>query len=137
MKYTVDLTDEETAAIKSAMTPSGYKVMVALPRVQEKIGGVFLPQTRTGDEETASVVAKVVGFGPGAYKDEKRFPDGPWCQEGDVILMPPYAGHRFKVLTKPGGTGLTAEYREVRLINDDTVMGLVHDTESVSRSYER
>ena len=56
------------------------------------------------------------------YKDENKFPTGAWCKEGDFVLVRAYAGTRFKI-----------HGREFRMINDDTVLGVVQDP----RGYER
>jgi hypothetical protein len=53
-------------------------------------------------------------LGPEAYKDEKRFSGGPWCQVGDRILLRPYSGTRFMV-----------KGNLYALINDDTVQGVI------------
>ena len=59
-------------------------------------------------------------------EDEDKFPDGPWCQEGDFIMMRAYSGTRFKVSTPDGD-------QEFRLINDDTVEAVVADPRVVTR----
>lgn len=126
MQYDITLSAEEQEALTGALRPSGYRLLVALPKVSEKIGSVFIPQTRASDEQTASVVVKVLALGPDAYADKDRFPHGAYCSEGDHVLIPPYAGHRMKVGD-----------REVRIINDDSVLGIVLDVQKVSRAYER
>ena len=54
------------------------------------------------------------------YKDDGKFPTGPWCKEKDWILFGRYAGARIKI---DGG--------ELRLLNDDEVMAVVKDPEYV------
>ncbi|CAK0775391.1 hypothetical protein CCP3SC1AL1_790001 [Gammaproteobacteria bacterium] len=65
----------------------------------------------------------VVKVGDLAYKDEVRFPTGPWCKEGDFVLTRAYAGTRFKI-----------HGREFRIINDDTVEGVVADPRGYTRA---
>ena len=36
-------------------------------------------------------------MGPSCYKDKERYPDGPWCKEGDWVLITTYAGSRIRV----------------------------------------
>jgi chaperonin GroES len=104
--------------------PKGYKLLIALPKVQEKTaGGVFIPEDRRDAEGTASIVGFVVAMGTDAYKDEKKFPGGPWCKEGDFVIFRSYSGTRFKV-----------EGEEFRLINDDTVEAVVDDPRGYSRA---
>lgn len=130
MQYDTDLSAEDKAAILSAIKPTGFKLLVAVPKVREKIGSIMLPDARRSDEEVASVQGQVLASGSLAYSDKSRFPDGPWATVGDIVLIPPYAGHRFKV-------SIGSEWREVRMINDDTVQGIVLQPDNVSRAYER
>lgn len=103
--------------------PKGYKILVALPEVDEKTeGGIIKAKTTMEVEETGSIVGFVVKIGPDAFKDEKRFPSGPYCKEGDFIMMRAYSGTRFKVHQK-----------EFRLINDDSVEAVVEDPRGVVR----
>ena len=74
-------------------------------------------------EEVLSTVFFVVELGPDCYKDEKRFPTGPWCKQGDFILARPNTGTRLKI-----------HGREFRLINDDSVEGVVEDPRGISRA---
>ena len=66
------------------------------------------------------MVGLVVKVGPDAYKDTKRFNGGPYCAEGDFILMRAYSGTRFLVHGK-----------EFRLINDDSVEAVVEDPRGI------
>jgi len=74
-------------------------------------------------EEQTTVVLFVAALGPDAYKDEKRFPSGPWCQKGDFVVVRAYAGTRLKI----HGT-------EWRLINDDSVEAVVEDPRGIGRA---
>lgn len=104
--------------------PSGYRLLIAIPEVNEKTeGGVFMPEQLKKAEETASIVGFVVKAGPEAYGDTNKFPNGPWCNEGDFVIFRSYSGTRFKVLGK-----------EFRLINDDTVEAVVEDPRGYSRA---
>jgi co-chaperonin GroES (HSP10) len=104
--------------------PAGYRLLIAMPEVSEKTeGGVFMPDQLKKAEETASIVGYVVKAGPEAYADAAKFPNGPWCKEGDFILFRSYSGTRFRVMGK-----------EFRLINDDTVEGVVEDPRGYSRA---
>lgn len=103
--------------------PSGYKLLIALPEVKEKTqGGVYLPDHLKDREGIASIMGFVLKVGPDAYQDEKKFPNGPWCEEGDFVIFRSYSGTRFKV-----------DGKEFRLINDDTVEAVIDDP----RGYER
>jgi len=104
--------------------PSGYRLLVALPEVEETTGGgIYIPEERRDAETVASITGFVLKSGPDAYSDEKRFPNGPWCKEGDWIVMRAYSGTRLNIHGK-----------EFRIINDDSVEAVVEDPRGVSRA---
>jgi co-chaperonin GroES (HSP10) len=72
------------------------------------------------EEQTTSVLF-VVKVGPDAYKDSAKFPGGPWCKPGDFVMTRTYTGTRFKMYGK-----------EMRLINDDQIEGVVQDPRGIS-----
>lgn len=101
--------------------PTGYKLLIALPEIEEKTEGGIIKSSQTlQNEEVGSIVGFVIAMGPDAYQSESRFPNGPYCKVGDWILMRSYSGTRFKVHGK-----------EFRLINDDSVEATVEDPRSV------
>ena len=104
--------------------PKGYRILCAIPQVEETFKGGILKSDQTRNiEEHPTVVLFVLKLGDTAYKDETRFPTGPWCKEGDFILTRAYVGTRFKI-----------HGREFRIINDDTVEGVVQDPRGYSRA---
>jgi co-chaperonin GroES (HSP10) len=119
---TLPQTAEEKA--KQLPEPSGYHILVALPEVEEKYDSGLIKADQTLHyEEVLATVFFVVKLGPDCYKDEKRFPTGAWCKEGDFILARPNSGTRLKI-----------HGREFRIINDDTVEGVVDDPRGISRA---
>lgn len=103
--------------------PTGFRLLVEMPGLRDKSeGGIYIPESTKKLEETASIVGKVIAMGPTAYKDEGRFPTGPWCQVGDYVVLKSYSGTRFKV-----------RGQEYRFVNDDTVEGVVDDPHVVER----
>lgn len=104
--------------------PKGFKLLVALPELEEKTdGGVFLPEQIRERESLSTVVGFVLKMGSIAYKDDKKFPDGPWCKEGDWVVFRSYSGTRVKI-----------HGREFRIINDDMVEAVVEDPRGISRA---
>jgi co-chaperonin GroES (HSP10) len=105
--------------------PVGYKILITLPKIEEKIGdaGLILADTTRRAEEIASCLGFVLKLGNLAYKDKDKFPDGPWCKEGDFVIMRNYTGTRFKV-----------DGQEFRLINDDQVEAVVDDPRGYTRA---
>ena len=103
--------------------PQGYRMLCALPEAEDKFDSGILKSTDTmRNEEVLSTVFFVVDMGSDCYKDEKRFPTGPWCKKGDFILARPNTGTRLKI-----------HGREFRLINDDSVEAVVQDPRGISR----
>lgn len=114
-------TAEEKA--KQLPRPSGYHILCAIPdQDKEHASGILKADTTLVRDEVLSTVFFVVDLGPDCYKDEKRFPSGPWCQKGDFILARPNTGTRLKI-----------HGREFRMINDDSVEGIVDDPRGISR----
>jgi co-chaperonin GroES (HSP10) len=115
--------DQESQKSTQMPEPSGYKILIALPDIDEATeGGIIKAEETRYVESVATIVGFVLKMGPDCYKDQKRFPSGPWCSEGDFILMRTYTGTRFRVHGK-----------ELRLINDDSVEAVIDDP----RGYER
>lgn len=104
-------------------TPSGYHILCAIPDIEKEYeSGIIKADVTVRNEETLTTVLFVVKLGPDCYKDEKRFPTGPWCKEGDFVLVRPHSGSR-----------LVIHGREFRLINDDSVEGTVLDPRGIKR----
>ena len=126
----VDATEQDADdATKATMLPSptGWKLLCAVPEVDEKIAGTSLDLVRDAttmrQEESATTVLFVLKVGPDAYKDQTKFPGGPWCKEGDFVLVRTYSGTRFKIFGK-----------EFRLINDDQIDAVVQDPRGLTRA---
>jgi len=114
-------TEQKTAS--QLPDPKGYKILIALPEPDEKTEGGILKAKQTMDvEEVGSICGFVLKLGTDAYKDESRFPNGPYCKEGDWVMMRSYSGTRFKIHGK-----------EFRLINDDSVEAVVEDPRGIQK----
>jgi co-chaperonin GroES (HSP10) len=116
----------ETAEEKARQVPdpSGYRILCAVPETEDKYeSGIVKADTVVRYEELLTTVLFVMKMGPDCYKDTTRFPSGPWCKEGDMVLVRPHAGTRLKI-----------HGREFRIINDDSVEGVVEDPRGISRA---
>jgi len=108
---------------KQLPRPSGYRILCAIPDVEKEFdSGLIKADETIMLEETLTTVLFVVAMGPDCYKDQSRFPTGPYCQEGDFILIRPNAGSRLVIHGK-----------EFRVINDDSVEGVVDDPRGIRR----
>ncbi|MAO21225.1 MAG: hypothetical protein CMJ25_10785 [Phycisphaerae bacterium] len=117
------LTPEEIEA--QLPKPVGYRVLVALPQVEETFGetGLLKSNTTMNQEHIMSIIGLVLDMGDQAYSDEDRFPSGPWCKTGDYVMFRMNTGTRFKV----GGV-------EYRLMNDDSIEAIVADPRGITRA---
>nr|ASN63305.1 co-chaperonin GroES [uncultured virus] len=105
--------------------PVGYRVLVALPQVEETYGdsGLVKSATTINHEHVMSIIGLVLDMGQQAYADEDRFPTGPWCKQGDYVMFRANTGTRFKV------NGV-----EYRLMNDDSIEAVVADPRGITRA---
>ena len=122
-KVPEEFTDEEKQ--QQLPEPVGYKILCAIPEFEAKFVNSTLirPDTIVDQERLATVVLFVLKMGPDAYRDEKRYPYGPWCKPGQFILTRQYSGTRVMVWGK-----------EMRLISDDMVEAIVLDPRGLSRA---
>jgi co-chaperonin GroES (HSP10) len=117
--------DEQTQQATQLPKPTGWKLLCAIPEVEDKFSGTDLlkPDALTKVEEHSTIVLFVISMGADAYKDTAKFPAGAWCKEGDFVLVRAYSGTRFKI-----------HGREFRLLNDDQVEAVVEDPRGYSRA---
>jgi co-chaperonin GroES (HSP10) len=117
------LPDTDDRKAKQLPDPSGYRILCGIPNIEEHYeSGIIKSDLTLQHEELLTTVLFVVKMGPDCYKDTARFPSGAWCKEGDFILVRPHAGTRLKI-----------HGREFRIINDDSVEGVVEDPRGISR----
>ena len=115
----------EAEKAKQLPDPSGYRILCAIPEVEEAFeSGILKSDETRRHDELLTTVLFVVALGPDCYKDKVRFASGPWCKEGDFILVRPNAGTRVVI-----------HGREFRIINDDSVEAVVQDPRGISRKF--
>ncbi len=120
----IQATQEAVEKAKLLPQPKGFHLLCAVPQVEEEFeGGIIKADDTKRVEEQTTVVLFVVAMGDLAYRDETRFPTGPWCSVGDFVLVRPYSGTRVVI-----------HGREFRLINDDTVEAVVQDPRGIRRA---
>jgi co-chaperonin GroES (HSP10) len=109
---------------KQIPDPATYHLLCVLPEIDEEYESGLIKAGQTMHfEEVLSPVLFVVKMGPDAYRDEKRFPNGPSCKVGDFVLVRPNTGTRIKIHGK-----------EFRIINDDSVEAVVQDPRGITRA---
>ena len=109
------------AVVDELPTPSGWRILVLPFTPKEKTsGGLIIAQESLDRLRIATNCGYVLKIGPLAYFDKEKYPTGPWCKEKDWVIFARYAGSRLPI---EGG--------EVRILNDDEVLGTIPDPESV------
>jgi co-chaperonin GroES (HSP10) len=109
---------------KQLPDPVGYHILCAIPEAEKEFeSGIAKADETLRYEEVLTTVLFVVKMGPECYTDKTRFPNGPWCKEGDFVLIRPNSGSRLLI-----------HGREFRLINDDTVEAVVQDPRGIKRA---
>ena len=101
--------------------PCGWRLLVLPFTPKEKTsGGIIIAQESLDKARIATNCGYVLKMGPLAYRDKEKFETGPWCKKGDWVIFARYAGSRLPI---EGG--------EIRLLNDDEVLGTIKDPEAV------
>ena len=101
--------------------PTGWRLLILPHKGKGKTkGGIILSDKTVEETQIATNVGLVLKVGPDAYNDEDRFPNGPWCKEKDWVVFARYAGSRLNI---DGG--------ELRILNDDEILGVVDNPESI------
>jgi len=116
------VTDAEMEA--QLPVPVGYKLLIALPTVEDTYeSGLVKAENTKHAEQVLSMIGLVLDMGSQAYTDPDRYPDGPWCEVGDYVLFRTNTGTRFRF------NGV-----EYRLMNDDSIEAVVADPQGITRA---
>jgi co-chaperonin GroES (HSP10) len=112
---------------KQLPDPAGFMLLTVVPEAMEEYAesdvGLIKDSKTMHYEEVLTPVLFVVKMGPEAYQDKTRFPSGPRCKVGDFVIVRPNSGTRLKI-----------HGREFRIINDDSVEGVVQDPRGITRA---
>lgn len=117
----LDPSKADASLIERMPSPTGWRMLILPYRGKAQTqGGVYIPEKVIDDGQLTTVVGYVMKQGPLCYKDEAKFPDGPWCKQGDWVIFARYAGSRFRI---EGG--------EVRILNDDEILAVISDPKDI------
>ena len=117
-----DLRSEEECFpnIETGIEVAGDRVLVQLRREKSTSkGGIILVDETRQTLRFNETVAKVIQIGPLAYKspeDLTPWPEGNWCNVGDLVRTIKYGGDRFVVQPDDEGSPvvfITLQAREV------------------------
>jgi len=121
MKNPSEGVEADRKELEKLPKPVGWRILVLPFKAKDKTkGGILLTDKTIEDSQLTASVALVLDTGPDAYADKEKFPNGPWCKQGDWVVFGRYAGSRLKI---EGG--------EVRLLNDDEILGTVDSPEDI------
>ena len=105
--------------------PTGWRLLVLPFKMDGKTkGGIHLSDSTIERQQVGSQCGLVLKMGPQCYMDKERYPEGPWCKEGEWVMFARYAGSRIKI---EGG--------EIRLLNDDEVLATIKSPEDLLHEY--
>jgi co-chaperonin GroES (HSP10) len=92
---------EAFPAVDPGAIPLGARVLVQLRRSKKMLkSGLILPNETRETEKWQNMVAKVIAFGPLAFKKRdtmEPWVEGIWCEVGDYIRVPKWGGDRWEV----------------------------------------
>ena len=109
--------EPEKTNLEKLPNPTGWRLLIMPFRVKEETkGGIIIAQETLERARSAVQVGYVLKMGDLCYKDEDKFPTGPWCKPKDWVIFARYAGSRMDI---DGG--------EIRMLNDDEVLGTIDD----------
>jgi co-chaperonin GroES (HSP10) len=126
MTMTEETTAVTEAEIEAQMPkPVGYRLLIALPQIEETFNsmGIVKSERTMYEEQLMTVTGVVLDMGEQAYADKERFPNGPWCKQGDFVVFRANSGTRIRV------NGV-----EYRLMNDDSIEAVVADPRGITRA---
>ena len=100
--------------------PMGHRILIKVLDVANKTNmGIYLPSKSVEDHRAIASIGKVIELGNDAYNRDDM--SAPWCEIDDYVMFGKYAGHRFKF-----------GQAELRIMNDDEILGVVPDVSEIS-----
>ena len=106
---------KEKKELEKIPQPTGFRLVILPLMLKKKTeAGLHLTDETIEQAQITTNICKILKVGPDAYKDKERFPNGPWCKEGDWVIIAKYAGSR-----------ITIEGGELRIINDDEILATI------------
>ena len=100
--------------------PTVHRILIKTLDVANKTNmGIYLPSKSIEDHRAIASIGKVIELGKDAYKRDDM--SEPWCEVDDYVMFGKYAGHRFKF-----------GQAELRIMNDDEILGVVPDVSEIS-----
>jgi|TARA_R100001244_G_scaffold49675_1_gene43854 co-chaperonin GroES (HSP10) len=112
---------KEKKELEKIPQPTGFRLVILPLMLKKKTeAGLHLTDETIEQAQITTNICKILKVGSDAYKDKERFPNGPWCKEGDWVIIAKYAGSR-----------ITIEGGELRIINDDEILATIDDPRDI------
>ena len=113
--------EKDKNELEKIPNPVGWRMVLFPLKLKEKTkSGLILTDETIAESQVTTNICKILKMGDLCFKDDTKFPSGPWCKEGDWVCIGRYAGARFKI---DGG--------EIRIINDDEVIATIEHPDDV------
>ena len=113
--------EDSKTNLEKLPNPTGWRLLVMPFQVKEETkGGIIIAQETLDRARVATQVGYVLKMGDLCYQDKEKFSTGPWCKEKDWVIFARYAGSRMEI---DGG--------EIRMLNDDEVLGTIDNPEDI------
>ena len=102
---------------KSGLAPLKYRCVVLTDVVPDKIGSIFVPESKKDRDELAQVKGTLIAHGDKAFEDFGEVRPVP----GDRVLIIKYGGRMIK----------GADGQQYRVVNDDDIIAIIDDDTAV------
>ena len=113
--------EKQKKELDKVPNPTGYRITLFPLKLKEKTkSGLILTDETIAESQVTTNICKILKMGDLCFKDDTKFPSGPWCKEGDWVLITRYSGSRIRI---DGG--------ELRIINDDEILAVVDDPRDI------
>ena len=114
--------EKQKKELEKVPQPTGWRMTLYPLKLESKTsGGLHLTDDTVEQSQISTNVCKVLKMGSSCYKGQpEKFPDGPWCKEGNWVLITRYAGSRIRI---EGG--------ELRIVNDDEILAVIDDPRDI------
>lgn len=113
------MTEKMTVIDPKTIRPIEYRILVKVGKVEEKVGGIYLPESHRDKEVHHQIEAELVSFGDLAFTDSNGdyIPDRP--SKGDKVIIAKYAGVPSK----------DSEGNLYRFANDKDVVAIIREAD--------
>jgi co-chaperonin GroES (HSP10) len=125
--------------LEPGLRPFGSRVLVQIkaPFFATK-GGILLTENDRETKRDNTQIAMVRSLGDLSFRDRKslnNWPEGQWCQPGDVVLVPRFG--QFERWHVPLKSGEKTDHIEFRLYDDTSILGfLTVDPSALKTNWE-